>query len=196
MKGKGKNRWLGNLLFLIPLVLVVALVAYAIIDTTSFQNGTLIVEAQTSARYYPAQALHFPVSVSGVAGTTPYTVTLTAGTYTVNFPSEHWFVSPDSRTVSLPAGVTSYVVGTYDPIQVIVSVDQGHFNTSSIQVLHGITPVVWVNPSSNYEVISSDLTGRLSVLPLQNYTYIFSSQGIFTFSFAGTASPSLVVTAV
>jgi hypothetical protein len=196
MKRTGKSSRLGTLLFLIPIILVVALVAYAIIDTIAFQNGTLIVEAQTSAKYYPAQALYLPVSVSGRAGTTPYTLSLPAGTYTVNFQSEHWFVSPPSRTVNLPGGRTSYIVGTYDPIPVIVSVDQSHFNTTSIEVMHGITPVVWVNPSSNYEVISSSLTGRLFVAPLQNFTYVFSSQGKFAFSFAGNTSPDLVVTVV
>jgi len=196
MKGRGKNRRLGTFLFLIPIILVVALVAYAIIDTTTFQNGTLIVEAQTSSRYYPALTLHFPVSVSGRVGTTPYTVTLSPGTYTVNFQSEHWFTAPQSRTVSLPGGRTSYVIGTYDPIPVIVSVDQDAFNTTSIEVMHGITPVVWVNPSSVYEVIASNLTGRLFVPPLQNYSYVFSGSGKFTFAFVGSSSPDLVVTAV
>jgi len=196
LRGRGKNRRLGVFLFIIPIILVVALVAYAVIDSTSFRNGTLIVEAQTSAKYYPARALGVPVSVSGKAGTTPYTVTLPAGTYTVTFSSARWFVSPQSRTVNLAGGETSYAVGIYDPIPVVVSVGQGRFNATSIEVMHAITPVVWVNPSSDYEVIFSNQTGRLFVPPLQNYTYVFSSQGKFAFSLVGTSSPELVVTAV
>jgi len=196
MKGRGKKSRFGTLVFLIPILLVVALVAFAVIDRISLQNGTLIVEAQTSAKYYPAQALDVPVSVAGKAGTTPYTLTLSAGAYTVNFPTTKWFVAPHSRTVNLTAGGTSYVVGTYSPIPVFVSVDQDHFNTTSIEVLRAITPVTWVNPSSSYEVISSNLTGRLFIPPMQNYTYVFSSQGTFAFSFVGTISHELVVTVV
>jgi len=196
MKGRGRRSRFGTLVFLIPILVVVALVAFAVIDTTSLQNGTLIVEAQTSAKYYPAQALYVPVSVGGKAGTTPYTLTLSAGTYTVNFPTQRWFVAPHSRIVNLTAGGTSYVVGTYSPIPVFISVDQNHFNTTSIEVLRAITPVIWVNPSSSYEVISSNLTGRLFVPPMQNYTYVFSSQGAFTFSFIGTISHELEVTVI
>jgi len=196
MKARGKRTRFGTLVFLIPILLVAALVAFAVIDTTNLQKGTLIVRAQTSARYYPALALDVPVSISGKAGTTPFNLTLSAGTYTVDFPAQRWFVAPHPRTVNLTAGGTSYVVGTYSPIPVFVSVDQNHFNTTSVEVLRAITPVIWVNPSSNYEVISSSLTGSLFIPPLQNYTYVFRGQGTFTFSFVGVTSHELVVTVI
>ena len=196
MKGRGKKSRFGTLVFLIPILLVVALVAYAVIETTSLQNGTLVVRAQTSAKYYPAQTLDVPVSVSGRSGTTPYTLSLTEGTYTVNFPAQRWLVSPSSRTVNVTGGGTSYVVGTFSPIPVFVSVDQDQFNTTSIEVMHEITPVIWVNPSSNYQVISSNLTGSLLIPPLQNYTYVFSSHGTFEFSFVGGSSHKLEVTVI
>jgi hypothetical protein len=196
MKGRSRNKRLGTMLFFIPIVLVLALVGYAIIDTTTFRDGTLIVRAQTSNRYYPVEYLNVSVSVSGKSGITPFHISLSPGTYTVRFPSQQWFTSPSSRTVNVTAGGTSFVVGVYNPIPVSVSLDQGKFNTSAVSVLHRVTPLIWINLSSDYEVITSDLTGRIIIAPMQNYTYVFQSQGTFAFSFVGISSPDLTVSAI
>ena len=196
MKGRRKGSRLGTLLFLIPILLVVALVAYAIIGTTSFKNGTLIVKAQTSTRYYATEFLNVSVSVAGRPGVTPFTLSLSPGTYTVSFPAQRWFTSPQSKTVTVTPGGTAYAVGVYDPIPVSVSVGQSKFNTTSVTVLHKVTPLVWINPSSDYEVITSSLTGRMIIPPMQNDTFVFQYRGTFAFSFVGTPSPELIVTSI
>ena len=195
MSRKRKTRF-GTLIFLIPILLVVALVAFAVVDTTSFQSGTLIVRAQTSSRYYQVEYLNISVSVSGKSGVTPFTISLHQGTYTVSFASERFFQTPQSRTVNVTARQTSFAVGVYDPIPVVVSVNQDKFNTTGIEVLHQATPVIWVNPSAVYEVISSNLTGRLVIAPMQNITYVFQNTGTYPFSVIGASSPELLVTAV
>jgi hypothetical protein len=182
------------LLFFIPIVLVLALVAYAIFDTTTFRNGTLVVNAETSNRYYSVRYLNVSVSVSGKPGITPLTLSLSQGTYTVSFASQQWFRSPQSRTVVLGAGQTSYVVGVYDPNPVLIAINQGAFNASKVAVMHGFTPLILINPTPDYQVVSSSFTGRIFIAPFQNYTYIFQTRGTFAFSLVGTHSPELTVT--
>jgi hypothetical protein len=196
LKGRKRRDRYGTLVFLIPVVLVVALAAYAIFDATLSQDGTLIVTAQTSAKYYPVEYLNVAVSLAGKSGTTPFNITLPQGTYTVTFPSQRWFTSPLSRTVNVTARGDSFVVGVYDPIPVTVSVSQTKFNTTAISVLHKVTPLIWVNPTNGYEVISSTLTGRIIIAPMQNYTYVFQESGSYSFSIVGSASPALQVVSV
>ena len=195
MKRRKGDRF-GTLVFLIPILLVVALVAFAVIETASFKNGTLIVKAQTSTRYSPSVNLNASVSVAGKSGVTPFTLSLPQGTYTVSFPTQPWVMSPPSRNVNVTSGGTAYVVGVYTPIPVSVSVAQGKFNRTSADVLHKVTPLVWVNPSSEDETITSSLTGQIVIPPMQNYTYVFRSQGTFAFSFVGIPSPELTVTSI
>ena len=196
MKGRRKNNRFGTLLFIVPIVLVAALVAYAIVDTTSFGNGTLIIRAQTSTKYYSALYLNVTVTAAGKSGTTPLTLSLPQGTYTVTFPSQQWFTPPPSRTVNLTSRGDSFVVGVYNPIPVSVSVNQDKFNTTKITVLHRVTPLIWVNPTQNYAVISSDLTGRIIIPPLQNATYVFQNPGSYVFTIVGSTSASLQVSSV
>ena len=196
MRGRKKGDRFGTLLFAIPIVLVIAVVAYAVIGTASFANGTLIVRAQTSDRFYPAEYLNVTVIAAGKSGTTPFTLSLPQGTYTVTFPSQRWFTSPPSRTVNVTSGGNSFVVGVYGPIPVPVSVSQSKFNTTKISVLHRVTPVVWINPTSAYDVISSNLTGRIIIAPMQNYTYVFQEPGSFSFTVVGSTSPALQVESV
>jgi len=196
LKGRKNNPRFGTLLFLIPILLVVALVAYAVIDTTSFQDGTLIVRAQTSARYYQTEYLNLSVSVAGRSGITPFTLSLPQGEYTVSFSSDHWFTTPPPRNVNVTSRESSFAVGVYNPIPVVVTVNSSKFNATSVAVLHQATPMIWLNPSSEYEVISSNLTGRIIIGPMQNATYIFKETGAYAFSFVGGTSAELLVNAV
>jgi hypothetical protein len=196
LKGRKRSDRFGTLLFVIPVVLVVALAAYAVFNATLSQDGVLIVRAQTSSNYYPAEYLNVAVSVAGKSGTTPFNITLPQGTYTVTFPSQRWFTPPASRTINVTARGDSFVVGVYDPIPVTISVNETKFNTTAISVLHKVTPVIWVNPTPQYDVISSTLTGRIIIAPMQNYTYVFQESGSYSFSIIGSASPSLQVVSV
>jgi hypothetical protein len=188
-----RRRRIGILLFLIPTIIVLAIVAYAIISAETFQDGTLYVGAQSSNRYYATQQLNVRVDVAGQVVTTPGNVSLAQGSYAVSFPTQPWYVTPPAKTVTVRAGQYSYAVGVYTPIVEVVSLAGGSFNSTSIGALHGVTPVVWVNPSSSYQVITSDLTGRVIIPPMQNYTYVFQQPGTFVFSFVPGPAPTLVV---
>ncbi len=183
-------------LFLIPTLIVLAIVGYAVIATTTVQNGTLYVRAQSSDRYYPTQRLDFPVDVAGKTVTSPANVSLPQGLYTVTFPAQTWYTSPFSETATVRSGQFSYAVGVYNPIVEVISVGSGSFNRTTLIALHNVTPVVWLNPSGNYQVIFSNVTGRVIIPPLGNYTYIFQSSGTFVFSFPLARTPTLVVRAV
>ena len=191
-----RNRRIGTLLFLIPIILVVAVIAYAVIGTSTFRNGTLTVEGQTSSTYYQSIPLNVSVNVAGAKGVTPFTISLPPGTYVVTYSSAHWFTSPPQRIVNVTGGTHSYAVGTYSPILVHVSINQDKFNATSIEAMHGVTPVVWNNLSTNYEVITSTLTGRIVIPPLANYTYIFQHAGTYYFSFPLTPGSNIEIKVV
>ena len=172
------------------------MVVYAIASSTGLHNGTLIVEAQTSSTYYQSRSLSVSVSVAGTTETTPFNFSLPQGTYTVSFQTLQWYTTPASTSATVLGGGHSYAVGTYDPIPVFVSVNQDEFNATSVQVLHTVTPLIFVNLSAEYQTISSNLTGRIIIPPMQNYTYVFQKTGGFGFSFVSATSPNLLVTAV
>ena len=69
----------------------------------------------------------------------------------------------------------------------------GEFNQTRITAKHGVTPIVWINPSAEDQFISSQLTGRIEILPMQNYTYVFQESGTFTFFFPLVNSTNLQV---
>ena len=193
MSGRKKRRRIGTLLFLLPVLVLVTLVAYEIFASNNLQTGTLIVEAQSSSRYYQAVILKVPVTVGSQAGTTPVNFTLTQGFYNVTFSEHKWYVTPSARSVTVSAGKSVYALGIYNPIVEVVSVNQGQFNTTRLSAMHGVTPVEWVNPSSEYVVIDSDATGRVIIPPLQNFTHVFQSAGTFLFSMPLVSAPSLVI---
>jgi hypothetical protein len=196
MRRSKKDGRIGTLLFLIPILLVVALVAYALVGTSTFRNGTLTVEAQTSSTYYQSRPLNESVSISGMKGITPFTVSLAQGTYVVTFASASWFSSPPQRVVNVTGGTHSFVVGTYSPIPVHVSVSSNRFNATRIQAMHAVTPVVWENLVNDYTVITSTLTGEVIIPPLQNYTYVFQRTGTFYFSFPSDPTSNIAVEVV
>lgn len=170
------------------------MVAYAVISGTGPPNGTLIVEAQSSSPYYTApRGLNVTVEVGSQQGTTPLTLTLSQGTYTINFPPMKWYVPPPARSLNVTKGKTSYAVGTYRPILDVVSVNQSMFNSSRITALHEVTPIVFVNPTSTDVVIYSSLTGTRVISTMQNFTYLFQRSGTYTFTLPLTTSPNLVV---
>ena len=92
-----------------------AVVVYAIVSAVGSPNGTLVVEAQSSGKN--SVSLGVSVSINGQKATTPATLTLSQGTYTVTFSAVPWYTTPPARVVLVPAAKTSYVVGTYNPIE-------------------------------------------------------------------------------
>lgn len=172
-----------------------AVVIYAIVSATGSPNGTLVVEAQSSGRYSRVISLGVTASINGQKAATPATLTLSQGTYSVTFSAVPWYVTPPPRVVVVPATKTSYVVGTYNPIEEFVSVDGGGFNRTSLSVLHGVTPVVWINPSSVDQVLYSPPMGNVDIPPMQNFTYVFPQEGTFVVYFPTGGSGSMDVTA-
>ena len=186
----------GTLIFIVPTLEIVAIVILALLSGAGSTSGTLVVDAQSSGKYYPPISLNATVTVNTQKGITPLTLSLSQGDYTVTFSSKAWFTGPGPRTVTVPAGKTSYVVGTYDPVVKFVSVGGGHFNTSSLSAMHGVTPVVWLNPSSDYQFIQSQETGKVAIPPMQNFSYVFPHAGTFAFFFPITGGTVLNVRAV
>jgi len=179
--------------FLIPVILVCALVVYAIASNMSVQNGTLIVTAQSSNTFYSTQKLAVTATVGSKTGTTPMTLTLPVGVYTVTYSNITWYAPVSPRLVTVTGGQTSYAVAVYDPVVEYVSVAGGHFNQTRLTALHDVTPVVWVNPTSDDQIIYSQSTGKVEIFPGQNYTHIFQQAGTFTFGFPLENSSSLEV---
>lgn len=193
MKGRRKRGRYGTLLFALPIVLFALVIAYQLISETYFNSGTLIVQAQSSGRYNQSVDLNVLVSVGTRGGTTPVTIPLIQGTYTVVFPSVQWYSTPEPRTVSVVAGKTSYAIGVYEPVVKGVSIENGQFNATTMSVKHLVTPFVLINRMSGYAVIQGGPTGTIIIQPAQNFTYVFQNVGTFTLNLFGTSSPDLTV---
>ncbi len=193
MKRAKKRNPIGTLLFLIPIIVVSGVVAYAVVTGAGSTNGTLVVEAQSMSKYFPAKALTVTASVGSHTSVTPYNLTLTQGAYTVTFAAIQWYTAPPPKAVDVIAGRASFAVGAYQPIIDAVSVRGDQFNVTSLGAMHGVTPVIWVNPTSDFVTISGSPLGRVSIAPTQNFTYIFQQPGTYGFEIVGSSSPNLVV---
>jgi hypothetical protein len=203
MKGRKKRGRFGTLLFTVPILVVALAVAYQLISVTYFNTGTLIVQAQSSAKYYPSVFLNVSVSVSTLSGNTgtqggrtPLTLTLTQGAYALAFPSLQWYSAPQSRMVSILAGKTSFSVGVYDPIVKGVAIVSNQFNVTTISAKHAVTPVVWVNKMSGYAIIEGAPNGTIMIQPRSNYTYVFQTPGTYALTLFGVQAPVLTVSVV
>lgn len=177
---------MGKLIFFIPVVIVLAIVAFAFVSFLTVQTGTLIVRAESSGRYSPSVILHPEVSVGSTTQVAPFNLTLPQDQYTVVFGSLTWYETPPPRTLELSLGKTEFAVGVYSPIMKGISVTQNGFNTTNITALHGVTPVVWINVGGLPVSIEVSGGGRVLVNPSRNYTVVFSSTGTFTFSIPNT----------
>jgi hypothetical protein len=193
-RGKRARRW-GRLAFFLPVIAVLAIVAFALLSNQGGQAGTLIVEAQSSSRYYPAVMLSATATVSSSKGTTPFNVSLTAGQHQVTYSSITGYYTPSPRTVTVEGGKTGYSIGVYDPIPKMISITPSGFNQTTISALHGITPVFWVNRSGTYQILQLQPVGKVELQAGQNFTYVFQQAGSFAFSLIlSNASGSVQVT--
>ncbi len=117
---------------------------------------------------------------------TPHTLVLPQGVYTVTFGQLQWYQTPGSRTVSLSAGRTAYALGEYTPTLEVIRISDQGFDTTSVTVKGGLTPVVWVNTSAQFVVLIGDKFDRAVINPNQNFTYIYQSMGHFQYSISQT----------
>ena len=179
---KKTSKWFGRLIFFIPTLAILAVVAFGLVSFPSIQSGTLIVEAMSSGRYAPSVQLHPSVTVGGESEQSPFNLTLARGEYTVVFGELSWYVTPASRSVAVSGGKTQYAVATYDPVVRVIAISSTGFNSTSTTAEHGLTPVIWVNTSNDVYTLNVQGVARISLNPGENYTTIFPSQGAFSYS--------------
>jgi hypothetical protein len=184
-RSKGSPRF-GRIIFLIPVVVIVALVFFAIFDTGATQPGTLDVVAESSGRYSPSVQLHVSVAVGSTVETSPFNFSLSQGQYLVTYGPAEWYVTPPSRLVSVLSGRMQYAIGTYEPLIRAISINQTGFNATSITALHGVTPVVWINQGASRVILEIDSIGNIPLNPSQNYTTVLPSQGTYSFDIFNT----------
>jgi hypothetical protein len=177
---------MGRLLFFIPVIAVLVLVAFALVSVLFSASGTLVVEAMSSGRYSPSVQLHVVVSVGSSTGTTPFNFTLPQAEYTVVYGPINWYVTPPSRSLFVPNGKTTYANALYVPITRAITVTNGGFNSTFVTAMHGVTPVVWMNRGDAVVVVEVDTMGRIPLNPSQNYTTVFPYSGTFNFDILGT----------
>lgn len=190
MKKRTRQR-LGALLFFIPVVAILALFVTGNALNSQQSTGTLIIEAQ-STYANDSRFINVLATVNGVTHMTPYNTTITPGTYTITYSSLKWYYPPESRTVSVPGGTRTWAVGTFKPIPSVVSVTQTGFNETTLKAGSGITPVVWVNQSSQpLEIESSTFT---HVIPAESsFFHVFRASGNYTIFLAGTSATMTAV---
>ena len=110
--------------------------------------------------------LQVAVTVNGKEYTTPTTISVGQGNYVATFSTIEYYYPPSSR----------------------VKVTQSGFNLTSVAVLHGVTPVVWTNPSGSTVAFTGGPFSQLTLTPGESYTYIFPSIGSYEFSSVSTNS--------
>jgi len=181
-----RRRRFGKLLFALPVILLVAAILYGYFSVS--QPGSLVVDARDAHTLNP---LAVQAYVNGKSVTTPTTLSLVQGVYTVTFSDLLWYQTPGARTVSLPAGHTAYALGEYMPTPEIIRISSQGFDTTSISAKGGLSPVVWVNTSTQFVVLLGDQFNRVIINPNQNFTYVYQGTGHFQYSiwqtdFAGT----------
>src|SRR5947209_14025259 len=113
-----RRRRIGKLLFALPLLVLAAAIVYGYL--ASSQPGNLVVEARDAHNMNPLGVQAYVSSTSTstptiLSVTTPTTLSLTQGVYTISFSQLQWYQRPGSKTVSLPAGRTAYALGEYTP---------------------------------------------------------------------------------
>jgi hypothetical protein len=176
MKRTRRSR-LSTLIFLLPILVVVAVAAYQVLSYSSTQDGVLKVYAIDTRN---DNITGVSASINGMSVQLPYAGVLAQGDYTVTYSSVKWFITPSPKHVTVLGGRTAYAIGVYTPKPVNVAITQAGFNVSSVTVLHIITPLVITNTQSDYAVLTG-LPGRGNVVlaPGQSFTASFNETGTF-----------------
>ena len=177
LKSRRQRRPRTKYLFFLPIAILTTIVAYGYY--ASSQPGTLVVEASDASSQ---NDLSVPASVNGMLVTAPSTLALPQGIYTVTFGQLQWYQTPSPKTVSLPAGRTVYALGEYIPTPEIIRISSAGFDIARISAKGGLTPVVWVNTSTQFAVLLGDQFNRVIINPNQNFTYVYQSSGHFQYS--------------
>src|SRR5438309_6639414 len=116
-------------LFFVPLVILTTIIVYGYY--ASNLPGTLVVGARDASSQ---KDLSVSASVNGMPVTTPSTLALPQGVYTVTFSQLQWYQTPSPRTVSLSAGKTAYAQAEYFPNLEIIKISSQGFDITSVTV--------------------------------------------------------------
>jgi hypothetical protein len=176
-------------MFVLPAIAIIVIGIYAFVQLNS--PGTLIVQAQDASCVQLQEncpQLQVAVTVNGKEYTTPTTISVGQGNYVATFSTIEYYYPPSSRDVAVTPGHTTYAVGLYQPATKFVKVTQSGFNLTSVAVLHGVTPVVWTNPSGSTVAFTGGPFSQLTLTPGESNTYIFPSIGSYEFSSVSTNS--------
>ena len=168
---------IGKLLFALPLLVITAAIVYGYVNTS--QPGTLVVQARDAHSLNP---LSVQASVNGNSVTTPATLSLVQGLYDVTFSQLQWYQTPSPKTIPLSAGHTAYALGEYAPTPEIIRISSQGFDNTRVSAKSGLSPVVWVNTSTQSVVLLGDQFNRVIINPNQNFTYVYQSTGKFLYS--------------
>lgn len=171
---------MGNFIFVVPVVAVIAIAVAGVLSYTSTSSGMLVVEAQ-AVQGGTTVSLSVSATISGTARTTPFNLTLTPGTYQVEYGSVKWYATPPAKYVTVTGGRVAFAVGSYVPVPVEISITQSGPNTTSAIVEHNVTPVVWVNRTGQTIQLESSLFSR-EIPAGGNYTSTFKNPGTVTFT--------------
>ncbi|MDG7008014.1 MAG: hypothetical protein JRN06_07195 [Nitrososphaerota archaeon] len=184
-RSRRKTRF-GNIIFWLPIAVVIGLVVVGLLAYSPVRSGTLVVQAVSSSRYAPPVQLQVSATVGSVTKSTPFNLTLGLGQFTVVYSAVSWYYTPPPKVVTVSGGKTTFSIGTYDPILRAVSITGQGFNSTAVSALHGVTPVVWTNEESTFEVLEITSFGHYILQPGQNHTQIFPSRGNFSFDIFNT----------
>ncbi|HXW37862.1 MAG TPA: hypothetical protein VEJ36_08190 [Nitrososphaerales archaeon] len=181
MPTKKKESRYSWLLFFVPLLILSLAVAVPLIsDSLGGNQGRLDVVATAYPYHESPISLIVQAEVNGTIVTTPDVLHLVAGYYAVEFPVQDGYTSPATKTAVVPAGVTATVVGSYYPIKKVIGFTEGYTNATRVSAIHGVTPVSWLNLSSQAVTLQSDFFGQLPIQPGENATMVFSQPGSYT----------------
>lgn len=180
--GRRRRAHHANFVFWIPVIVVIVLTVVALATQVSNQNGTIAIRALTSGRYSAQVSLRAPYAVGTTTGFTPSNLTMARGAYTIVFGGVAWFKTPPADNIFLPGGKTYYATGFYDPILKVFEITNEGINATSVTALHGVTPVIWLNHSTADVILEFQDGSRADIHPSQNFTRVFISPGVFSFS--------------
>ena len=181
---RGYDPRIGKLLFILPAVVILVIGVYAFVALNS--PGKLVVLAETNGN-----SLQVPVSVNGHSYTTPVTLSLAQGDYTVTFGTLPYYYPPSARDAAVTPGNTAYATGDYVPQTFFVQTTSAGFNSTALVVLHGLNPVTWTNPSSSLVTFTGGPFQQVNLDPGKSYTYVFPNIGNYEF---GITSSNLTMT--
>jgi hypothetical protein len=192
VKKSKSRRKTSSLPFFIPIAAAALFVLYLYLTSTASASGTLNVRAGTGTNN---STLTAQFTVNGVTGTTPENLTLGQGAYTITFSPLSFFETPTPYTVTIIPGSTTYAYGHYTPKGAFIAIRSTGFNVTQASVLHGVTPITWVNQSGQTETLASPLfPSSVQLLPGRTFTYVIRSAGTYSFALLGL-SASLTVNA-